>query len=80
MNSLPRITYGDINTERRSAPLVSLNQMQTDLSTATSILDELLTYCSRVGVWPGALKPARQFLTQQTKAQAAFYGDEDGHS
>lgn len=78
--SIPRLTYGDINTEQRTMPLARNTEMERAFSQALGAIESLLTVCHQAGVAPALVTQERAFYADQIDRQARFYGDEDGLS
>lgn len=77
-NVRPRLTFGDIDPERRTMPLVSLAETARDLSAAVSVIESLIEHCAIHHVGGSAVVRGEQFLMGRTARQVAFYGAEDG--
>jgi hypothetical protein len=73
-----RLTFGDIDTERRTPPLARNTEMERQFTRAMQAVERLLSVCHQAGIAPSLVTREREFYAGQIDQQAAFYGDEDG--
>ena len=71
-----RLSYGDIDPERRTMPLTRNSEMERQFSRAMQAVERLLTVCYEANIDPETVTRERAFYCEQIDAQARFYGDE----